>query len=54
MDADNLTIDDRFHLLLHKKIMNKRGSTMRRAKKYYNSNIKFLKFNFINTIFSKS
>ena len=40
MDTDNLTIDDRFHLLLHKKIMNKRGSTMRRAKKYYKDKYK--------------
>jgi hypothetical protein len=31
----NLTIDERFYLLLHKKIMNKKGSTKRRAKKYY-------------------
>jgi len=40
MDADNLTIDDRFHLLLHKKIMNKKGSAMRRAKKYYKDQYK--------------
>jgi len=32
---DNLSIDDRFYLLLHKKIMNKTGSAKRRAKKYY-------------------
>jgi hypothetical protein len=32
---DDLTIDDRFHLLLHKKIMNKSGPVRRRAKKYY-------------------
>jgi hypothetical protein len=32
---DNLSLDDRFHLLLHKKIMNKTGSAKRRAKKYY-------------------
>lgn len=31
----DLTLDDRFHLLLHKKLMNKRGSALRRAKKYY-------------------
>jgi hypothetical protein len=31
----DLTLDDRFHLLLHKKLMNKNGSAMRRAKKYY-------------------
>ena len=32
---DDLTLDDRFHLLLHKKIMNKQGPALRRAKKYY-------------------
>jgi hypothetical protein len=32
---DDLTIDDRFYLLLHKKIMNKSGSGKRRVKKYY-------------------
>ena len=32
---DELSIDDRFSLLLHKKIMNKTGSAKRRAKKYY-------------------
>ncbi len=32
---DDLSIDDRFYLLLHKKIMNKTGSARRRAKKYY-------------------
>jgi len=32
---ENLTLDDRFHLLLHKKVMNKRGTALRRAKKYY-------------------
>jgi hypothetical protein len=32
---DDLSIDDRFYLLLHKKIMNKSGSAKRRAKKYY-------------------
>jgi hypothetical protein len=32
---DELSIDDRFFLLLHKKIMNKTGSAKRRAKKYY-------------------
>lgn len=32
---DGLTLDERFHLLLHKKLMNKRGSAFRRAKKYY-------------------
>ncbi len=32
---DDLTIDDRFNLLLHKKVMNKTGSAKRRSKKYY-------------------
>ncbi len=31
----DLTLDERFYLLLHKKIMEKKGSTKRRAKKYY-------------------
>lgn len=31
----NLTLDERFDLLLHKKLMNKKGSAFRRAKKYY-------------------
>ncbi len=30
-----LTLDERFYLLLHKKIMDKKGSAKRRAKKYY-------------------
>jgi len=30
-----VTLDERFYLLLHKKIMNKKGSAKRRAKKYY-------------------
>ena len=37
---DNLSIDDRFHLLLHKKIMNKTGSAKRQAKKYYKDQYK--------------
>jgi len=46
MDTDNLkvtrnlTLDDRFHLLLHKKIMNKNGSARRRSKKYYKDQYK--------------
>ncbi len=36
----NLTLDDRFHLLLHKKIMNKSGSAKRRSKKYYKDQYK--------------
>ena len=35
-----LTIDDRFNLLLHKKIMNKTGSAKRRSKKYYKDQYK--------------
>lgn len=31
----DLTLDERFYLLLHKKIMDKKGSRKRRAKKYY-------------------
>ena len=30
-----LTLDERFYLLLHKKIMAKTGSAKRQAKKYY-------------------
>lgn len=33
--SDNLPLDDRFVILLHKKIMHKTGSTRRWAKKYY-------------------
>jgi len=33
--VDDLTQDERFYLLLHKKIMHKKGSDKRRAKKYY-------------------
>ncbi len=40
MKMDNLSIDDRFHLLLHKKIMNKSGSAKRRSKKYYKDQYK--------------
>jgi hypothetical protein len=36
----NLTLDDRFNLLLHKKIMNKKGSAKRRSKKYYKDQYK--------------
>ena len=36
----NLSIDDHFHLLLHKKIMNKTGSAKRRSKKYYKDQYK--------------
>lgn len=34
-EFDSLPIDDRFLILLHKKIMNKKGGAKRRAKKYY-------------------
>lgn len=40
MDTGNLTLDERFYLLLHKKIMNKRGSARRRSKKYYKDQYK--------------
>ena len=40
MDSGNLLLDERFHLLLHKKIMGKKGSAMRRAKKYYKDQYK--------------
>lgn len=36
----DLTLDERFYLLLHKKIMDKKGSTKRRAKKYYKDQYK--------------
>lgn len=35
-----LTLDERFYLLLHKKIMDKKGSAKRRAKKYYKDQYK--------------
>jgi len=34
-DISTLCLDDKFMILLHKKIMNKTGSAKRRAKKYY-------------------
>lgn len=40
MVMGNLTIDERFYLLLHKKIMDKKGSAKRRAKKYYKDQYK--------------
>jgi len=40
MNTDSLTQDELFCLLLHKKIMNKKGSAMRRAKKYYKDQYK--------------
>ncbi len=36
----DMTLDDRFYLLLHKKIMHKKGSAKRRAKKYYKDQYK--------------
>jgi len=38
--SDNLPLDDRFLILLHKKIMNKTGSAKRFAKKYYTDRYK--------------
>jgi hypothetical protein len=35
LDISELSLDDQFMILLHKKIMNKKGSAKRRAKKYY-------------------
>lgn len=40
MGTDNQILDERFYLLLHKKIMHKTGSTKRRAKKYYKDQYK--------------
>jgi hypothetical protein len=40
MDTVNLSQDELFCLLLHKKIMHKKGSAMRRAKKYYKDQYK--------------
>jgi hypothetical protein len=37
---ENLSIDERFYLLLHKKIMNKTSTAKRRAKKYYKDQYK--------------
>lgn len=37
---DNLSLDDRFYLLLHKKIMNKKRGAKRRSKKYYKDQYK--------------
>jgi len=34
-DISSLSLDDQFIILLHKKVMNKKGSALRRAKKYY-------------------
>ena len=36
----NLCLDDQFMLLLHKKIMDKKGSARRQAKKYYTDRYK--------------
>ena len=35
LDISSLCLDDQFVILLHKKIMDKKGSAKRRAKKYY-------------------
>ena len=37
---DRLSQDERFTVLLHKKIMNKSGAAKRRAKKYYKDQYK--------------
>ncbi|MCP3922476.1 MAG: integrase [Desulfobacterales bacterium] len=39
-DMSTLPLDDQFMFLLHKKIMNKKGSAKRRAKKYYKDQYK--------------
>ncbi len=39
-DISTLSLDDQFLILLHKKIMNKKGSAKRRAKKYYKDQYK--------------
>ena len=40
LDISNLSLDDQFMILLHKKIMDKKGSGKRRAKKYYTDQYK--------------
>ncbi len=40
MENENLTMDEKFYLLLHKKIMNKKNSARRRSKKYYKDQYK--------------
>ncbi len=40
LDISSLPLDDQFMILLHKKIMDKKGSAMRRAKKYYTDQYK--------------
>jgi len=40
IDISNLSLDDQFLILLHKKIMNKKGSAQRRSKKYYKDQYK--------------
>lgn len=39
-NIENMSLDDQFEILLHKKIMNKHGSSMRRQKKYYKDQYK--------------
>lgn len=39
-DISDLSLDDQFIILLHKKIMNKKGSALRRSKKYYRDQYK--------------
>jgi hypothetical protein len=40
LDISSLALDDQFMILLHKKIMDKKGSAKRRAKKYYTDQYK--------------
>lgn len=39
-NIEDMSLDDQFEVLLHKKIMNKQGSSMRRQKKYYKDQYK--------------
>ena len=40
LDISSLALDDQFMILLHKKLMDKKGSAKRRAKKYIRINIR--------------
>ncbi len=40
LDISSLALDDQFMILLHKKLMDKKGSAKRRAKKYYTDQYK--------------
>jgi len=39
-NIEDMSLDDQFEVLLHKKIMNKQGASMRRQKKYYKDQYK--------------